>query len=254
MPSGSAMPWGNRDYDVNLVVADKAWDQTGQLWFNPFNTDGFIGDRLTVNWQWAPYLDVRARRYRFRILNGSVSRYLSIGAGAEVRRAADLRDARPEGLRRVVQAHPVPHGRQRRQPAWSTRCPSTARWTSTATATCRTTTRVLPTQGIAERYDIVVDFAKYGLKPGDKLFFVNTMEHDTGILAKRAIPLADILSGEVQAGADHRHRRHAAVGQGRPGGGQVHAAARARPTPASTRAWTRTSTSRPSRARPPASR
>lgn len=25
MPSGSAMPRGNRDYDVNLVIADKAW-------------------------------------------------------------------------------------------------------------------------------------------------------------------------------------------------------------------------------------
>src|SRR6185503_12123278 len=27
LPSGSALDWGNRDYDVNLVVADKAWDQ-----------------------------------------------------------------------------------------------------------------------------------------------------------------------------------------------------------------------------------
>jgi FtsP/CotA-like multicopper oxidase with cupredoxin domain len=53
---------------------------------------------------------------------------------------------------------------------------------------------VLPTQAIAERYDIVVDFGKYGLKNGDKLFFVNTMHHDTGILAKQRIPLADILS------------------------------------------------------------
>jgi len=53
---------------------------------------------------------------------------------------------------------------------------------------------VLPTQAIAERYDIVVDFAKYGLKAGDKLFFVNTMHHDTGILAKRRVPLADILT------------------------------------------------------------
>ena len=25
-PSGTALPWGNRDYDVNLVIADKAWD------------------------------------------------------------------------------------------------------------------------------------------------------------------------------------------------------------------------------------
>ena len=55
-PSGSGMPWGNRDYDVNLVIADKAWDQNGQLWFNPFNTDGFLGDQVLVNWQYQPRL------------------------------------------------------------------------------------------------------------------------------------------------------------------------------------------------------
>jgi FtsP/CotA-like multicopper oxidase with cupredoxin domain len=58
---------------------------------------------------------------------------------------------------------------------------------------------VLPTQGIAERYDIVVDFGRYGLKNGDKLFFVNTMHHDTGILSKKRIPLADILSEKYKA-------------------------------------------------------
>src|SRR5206468_208285 len=83
MPSGSAMPWGNRDYDVNLVIADKAWDREGQLWFNPFNPEGFLGDRVLVNWQYAPVLDVRARRYRFRILNGSVSRFFALALVAE---------------------------------------------------------------------------------------------------------------------------------------------------------------------------
>jgi FtsP/CotA-like multicopper oxidase with cupredoxin domain len=79
---GLGMPWGNRDYDVNLVMADKAWDQTGQLWFNPFNTDGFLGDRCWSTGSGQPRSDVRARRYRFRILNGSVSRYMRIGRGA----------------------------------------------------------------------------------------------------------------------------------------------------------------------------
>ncbi|MBT5558752.1 MAG: hypothetical protein HOJ88_02570, partial [Proteobacteria bacterium] len=35
-PSGDALPWGNRDYDVNLVLSDKAFDSEGQLWFNIF--------------------------------------------------------------------------------------------------------------------------------------------------------------------------------------------------------------------------
>jgi FtsP/CotA-like multicopper oxidase with cupredoxin domain len=58
---------------------------------------------------------------------------------------------------------------------------------------------ILPTQGIAERYDIVVDFAKNGIKPGDKIYFVNVKEHDTGIGTKRNIPLADIMSGAYRA-------------------------------------------------------
>src|SRR5262249_12536691 len=44
LPSGTALDFGNRDYDVNLVVADKATFRDGQLWFNIFNKDGFLGD------------------------------------------------------------------------------------------------------------------------------------------------------------------------------------------------------------------
>ena len=82
-PSGTALPWGNRDYDVNLVIADKAWDPSGQLWFNIHNKDGFLGDEVLTNWLYKPYLNVRERRYRFRILNGSVSRYFAIALVVE---------------------------------------------------------------------------------------------------------------------------------------------------------------------------
>ncbi len=34
--------------------------------------------------------------------------------------------------------------------------------------------------GIAERFDIIVNFAKNGIKPGDKIFFVNLLVHDDG--------------------------------------------------------------------------
>ncbi|MDH3586746.1 MAG: copper oxidase, partial [Gammaproteobacteria bacterium] len=66
-PSGTDLPWGNRDYDINLLIAGKAWDREGQLWFNIFNKDGFLGDRMLVNWLYKPYFDVRQRKYRFRI-------------------------------------------------------------------------------------------------------------------------------------------------------------------------------------------
>jgi hypothetical protein len=61
---------------------------------------------------------------------------------------------------------------------------------------------MLPTQGIAERYDIVVDFSKYGIKPGDKLFFVNLMHHDDGKGPKEAHPAGGHPVGEVPAGAE----------------------------------------------------
>jgi FtsP/CotA-like multicopper oxidase with cupredoxin domain len=57
----------------------------------------------------------------------------------------------------------------------------------------------LPTQAIAERYDIVVDFSKNGIKAGDKLYFVNLKEHDTGIGTKRDVPLAAVLSESYKA-------------------------------------------------------
>jgi FtsP/CotA-like multicopper oxidase with cupredoxin domain len=60
------------------MLADKAWDAQGQLWFNILNTDGFLGDRVTVNMADNPYFEVERRKYRFRILNGAVSRFFKI--------------------------------------------------------------------------------------------------------------------------------------------------------------------------------
>jgi len=53
----------------------------------------------------------------------------------------------------------------------------------------------LPSQGIAERYDIVVDFANNGIAVGDKLYFVNVLEHLDGKGSKDKVPLASILNG-----------------------------------------------------------
>jgi len=65
-------------------------DQQGQLWYSifadnqgGFTTAGFLGDQVLVNWQYKPYFNVRARRYRFRILNGSVSRYYAFALVVE---------------------------------------------------------------------------------------------------------------------------------------------------------------------------
>ncbi len=161
LPSGSALDWGNRDYDVNLVLAEKAWDAEGQLWFNPFNLTGFIGDVMTVNFLYKPYFEVRARKYRFRLLNGSVSRYFKIAL-------VDQAD------------NPVPFY-------------MVANDGNIMEHTVYFENGELPTQGIAERYDIIIDFSKF--KQGDKLYMVNLLQHKNGQATDTPIPLADVLDG-----------------------------------------------------------
>jgi FtsP/CotA-like multicopper oxidase with cupredoxin domain len=161
LPSGSSLDWGNRDYDVNLVLAEKAWDSEGQLWFNPFNVKGFVGDAMTVNWLYKPFLDVRARQYRLRLLNGSVSRYFKF---ALVDEAGD----------------PVPFY-------------MVANDGNIMEHTVYFENGQLPTQGIAERYDIIVDFSQF--EPGDRIYMVNMLQHRHGQVTDAVIPLADIVSG-----------------------------------------------------------
>jgi hypothetical protein len=200
LPSGTALPWGNRDYDVNLVVADKAWGDDGQLWYNIFNTDGFLGDRLLTNWLYKPYFEVRARRYRFRILNGSVSRYFAIALVKQVQGSGGQFPGPPGsgvsykriGFHMVandgnILEHAVPFDGSR---------------DLDGDGNLSEHNGVLPTQGIAERYDIVVDFASQGILPGDKLYFVNVLEHQDGKVTGNKIPLGQILSESYKAVQD----------------------------------------------------
>ncbi len=165
LPSGTAKGWGNRDYDVNLLVAEKAWDAEGQLWFNPFNQTGFVGDVMTVNWLYKPYFDVRARKYRFRILNASVSRYFKIALVNEAGEPVPFYMVANDGN---VMEHTVYFENAE-----------------------------LPTLGIAERYDIIVDFSDF--EPGEKLYMVNMLQHRNGQVTDDIIPLQDIVNGNYVA-------------------------------------------------------
>ncbi|MCP3963947.1 MAG: copper oxidase, partial [bacterium] len=161
MPSGTALGWGNRDYDVNLVIADKAWDREGQLWFNPFNINGFIGDHLLTNWLYKPYFEVRARRYRFRILNGSVSRYFKLALIDQDGNRVPFHMIANDGN---IMEHAVYFEDGQ-----------------------------LPTQAIAERYDIIVDFSQF--EDGDELYMVNLLSHKDGQITHVPVPLEDVLDG-----------------------------------------------------------
>src|SRR6266545_3409760 len=81
LPSGwrNGKSWGNRDFDVYLLIQDVAFDPDGQLFFDIFDTDGFLGDVMHVNFQWKPTMDVLPRKYRFRTLSAGMSRWIKLG-------------------------------------------------------------------------------------------------------------------------------------------------------------------------------
>jgi FtsP/CotA-like multicopper oxidase with cupredoxin domain len=197
LPSGSALPWGNRDYDVNLVIGDKAWDKAGQLWFNPFQKNGFIGDRMLVNWAWKPNLDVRARRYRFRILDGGVARFLALAVVQEVQGAGGEYPG-PAGSGKSYNRVPF-HMIANDGNIMGYAVPFDGKHDLDGNKNADEHKGTLPEQGIAERYDIVVDFAANGIKPGDKLYFLNTMEHTTGVAISKKVPVRDIVSERYKA-------------------------------------------------------
>ena len=71
--SGWRLPSG--DYDIPLAFTDKQFDQAGQLTFDQFAVDGFLGDKIAVNGKIQPFFEVKRRKYRFRLLNGGPSRF-----------------------------------------------------------------------------------------------------------------------------------------------------------------------------------
>jgi cytochrome c peroxidase/FtsP/CotA-like multicopper oxidase with cupredoxin domain len=195
-PSGTSLPWGNRDYDANLVVADKAWDAEGQLWFNPFQKDGFLGDRMTVNWLWMPYMEVRARSYRFRLLNGSVARYMKFALVKEVQGSGgEFSGSAGSGVSYDrVTFHMVANDGNIMEHA----IPFDGSMDLDGDGDASEHKGVLPTMSIAERYDIIVDFASQGLQPGDRLYLVNLLEHSNGRKVDKEISLSEVLSGAYE--------------------------------------------------------
>ena len=119
---------------------------------------------MLTNWLYKPYLEVRARQYRFRLLNGSVSRYFKLAL-------VDQDD------------NPVPFY-------------LIANDGNIMEHTVYFADGELPTQGIAERYDIIVDFSDFA--DGDRLYLVNMLSHKDGQITHEPIPLADILDGTYQ--------------------------------------------------------
>jgi FtsP/CotA-like multicopper oxidase with cupredoxin domain len=125
------------------VFQDKAFDSSGYLAFDQFNSDGILGNKFCVNGKIQPQFSVERRKYRFRYLSGGPSRiyefYLTNAAGVNqdfVRISND--------------------GNLYERPL--------------------TTKKML--LGVAERGDIIIDFSKYPI--GTKLYVVNRMDQTNG--------------------------------------------------------------------------
>jgi FtsP/CotA-like multicopper oxidase with cupredoxin domain len=127
------------DYDVPLVVADMQFNANGTVAFDDKGHDSLWGNVILVNGRAWPKMTVVRTRYRFRVLVADLSRGYNFALSAG------------------DQGTPAP----------SVTC--------IATEAGLLTTPVKVTswrQGMAERYEFVVDFS--GAKPGEKFTLKNT--------------------------------------------------------------------------------
>jgi spore coat protein A len=69
-----ALPIPKGEFDVPLIYGDRMFDKTGQLMFTSDGQKGQFGDVNLVNGVPWPLMKVKRRKYRFRLLNAAVSR------------------------------------------------------------------------------------------------------------------------------------------------------------------------------------
>jgi spore coat protein A, manganese oxidase len=120
-------------YDVPLVIKDAMFDTNGQLVPDNNNENGIYGDVILVNGVPWPNMPVEKRKYRFRVLNASVSRSYDLSLDTDDPLIVIGTDG---GL----MPHPQPCSHVK--------------------------------VGMAERYEIVIDFEKYPV--GTRVVLRNT--------------------------------------------------------------------------------
>ena len=70
------------DYEMPLLIQDRSFLADGSLWYppapkgtHPMWMQEYFGETICVNGKATPYLEVEPRKYRFRMVNGSNSRF-----------------------------------------------------------------------------------------------------------------------------------------------------------------------------------
>lgn len=157
-PRAFRMPSGQ--YDIPLILHDVQFDEFGQVvwdFFNPepepglmipsalYTTNGMLGDRFTVNRIIQPYLTVKRRKYRFRILNGGPSRLYNLFLRAD--------SSKPDAARKGEKFFVVStDGNLLEEPIETD---SIEVW-------------------VAQRHDVIIDFSHF--EDGDYVYLVNRLE------------------------------------------------------------------------------
>jgi spore coat protein A, manganese oxidase len=132
-PLELSLPIPHGKYDVPIVLKDAMFQQNGDLVIDDNSESGIYGDVLLVNGKPWPLMAVEPRKYRFRFLNASVSRSYDLSLDTDEPLTVIGTDG---GL--MPQPQPVAHFKI----------------------------------GMAERYEVVIDFSKYS--PGQRVVLKNT--------------------------------------------------------------------------------
>ncbi|MEQ1576230.1 MAG: copper oxidase, partial [Hyphomicrobium sp.] len=159
LPSGKLLDYGNVDFDVNLIVHDCAFNPQGQLFFDIFDSDGFVGDIICVNNTYAPFFEVLPRKYRFRLLNACMSRFIKLVLADSAGKAVPFQFIANDGN---LVVNPL-------------------------------SLQALDEQGTGERYDIVVDFSKF--KIGSKIRMLNLLKQTNGRMPDKTLTIAEATKG-----------------------------------------------------------
>lgn len=139
-PNALRLP--SHPYDYPLVFKDLRFNADGIHIFDQLDSEGTLGDKITVNGKIEPVLRVARRKYRLRMLPSGPSRFFQFHLVNEANRVQRFTYIANDG-----NLLPRPLFNQ---------------------------TRVR--LAVAERADIVVDFSQYAL--GTELYFVNRLEQD----------------------------------------------------------------------------
>ena len=148
-------------------VADGRYQPSPEVVFDGFNIDGVIGDRWSVNRRIQPRLKVKPRKYRFRLLNGGPSRFYEFTLHAQIDKKIDDY----ETYRRTVFGAEAPREATQTQRQMLV---------ITGDGNFQPNPVIVDSVylGVAQRVDVIVDFAAFGA--GARVCLVNTLEQENG--------------------------------------------------------------------------